>query len=182
MIFGDKIRLRAVEKEDLPNFAKWLNDRQVTKYLNMHSPLSNAAEEKWFDQLQESNSGEALSIDARVDNNWLHIGICSLNNIDMLSKNAEFGIFIGNKDYWNKGYSREATLLTLKHGFEDLNLHRIYLHVFEEHEKAIAVYQAAGFQHEGLLRDVLYKNGSYHNFIVMSILRSDWDKTKHKDS
>ena len=148
MIFGDKIRLRAVEKEDLPNYVKWLNDRQVTKYLNTHSPLSNAAEEKWFDHLQESNSSEALSIDARVDNNWLHIGICSLNGIDTLSKNAEFGIFIGNKDYWNKGCGREATLLTLKHGFEDLNLHLIYLHVFEEHKNAIVAYQAAGFQQE----------------------------------
>ncbi len=105
---------------------------------------------------------------------WVHIGNTGLHNIDFVTREAEFGIFIGEKSYWNQGLGREAALLTLKHGFEDLNLNRIFLFVFENNLRGIASYKAVGFVHEGTLREAIYKNGRYYNVLVMSVLHSEW--------
>lgn len=176
MLIGKKVRLRAVEREDLPNYVRWLNDREVTEFLLHHSPLSQAMEEKWFEtQLSiPPANGQVLAIDASVGSDWVHIGNTGLHNVDSVTREAEFGIFIGEKSYWNQGYGREATLLTLKHGFEDLNLNRIYLYVFENNLRGIAAYKAAGFVQEGTLREAIYKNGRYYNVLVMSVLHSEW--------
>ena len=176
MLVGKNVRLRALEKSDLPNCVRWLNDRDVTQFLLHNSPMSMAAEEKWFEHQQTipPTNGQVLAIEVLVEGQWVYIGNTGLHQIDSIIREAEFGIFIGEKQFWNKGYGREATLLTLKLGFEDLNLNRIYLYVFESNPRGIAAYKAAGFVQEGLLREAMYKNGKYINVLVMSVLRSEW--------
>lgn len=176
MLIGKKVRLRALEREDLPNCVRWLNDRDVTEFLLQNSPMSKAMEEKWFDsQLSiPPTSGQVLAIEALVGKDWMHIGNTGLHNIEPVTREAEFGIFIGEKNYWNQGLGREATHLTLKHGFDDLNLNRIFLFVFENNLRGIASYKASGFVQEGTLREAIYKNGRYYNVLVMSVLHSEW--------
>ena len=176
MLVGKKVRLRAIEREDLANCVRWLNDRDVTQFLIQSSPMSKAMEEKWFDSQMDISptSGQVLAIEALDGDRWIYIGNTGLHNVEPVTREAEFGIFIGEKSYWNKGYGREATLLTLKHGFEDLNLNRIFLFVFESNQRGIAAYKAAGFVQEGLLREAIYKDGRYYNVLVMSVLHSEW--------
>lgn len=176
MIIGKKVRLRAIERDDIPNFVRWLNDPDVTEFLLQNSPLSKAMEEKWFDNqlAQGPQHGHVLAIEALVEGHWLHIGNTGLHNLEWVTREGEFGIFIGEKQFWNQGFGREAALLTLKHGFENLNLNRIFLFVFESNQRGIASYKAAGFVQEGLLREAIYKNGRYDNVIVMSILHAEW--------
>jgi RimJ/RimL family protein N-acetyltransferase len=87
---------------------------------------------------------------------------------------AEFGIFIGEKEFWNQGLGTEATRLVLKHGFEDLNLHSIYLNVYSTNPRAKKAYEAAGFVQEGVQREAVFKNGRFIDLILMSILQSEW--------
>jgi len=176
MITGSKVRLRAIERTDIPNFVRWLNDPEVTENLLIHSPLSKAMEESWFDRhlAMNPNEGEVLGIEVMVGSTWVHVGNAGLHGIEPVHLAAEFGIFIGEKQYWNQGYGREAARLMLKHGFEDLNLNRIYLHVYETNPRAVRSYEAAGFKREGVLREAVYKNGKYLDVILMSVLHSEW--------
>lgn len=176
MIIGNKIRLRAIEREDIPRFVLWMNDPEVTKYLLMNAPLSKAMEEKWFEKQLEKpvTESQILAIEAQVGDEWVHIGNTGLHYMEPVTHESEFGIVIGNKDFWNKGYGREAARLILKHGFENLNLNRIYLYVVAENVRGIKAYEAAGFIKEGVLRQALYKNGKYNDIVVMSVLHSEW--------
>jgi RimJ/RimL family protein N-acetyltransferase len=176
MIYGKQVRLRAIEREDIPRFVRWENDPEVIKYTTMGAPLSHAMEEKWFDHQVETplTKGQVLAIEVRVGEEWVHIGNTDLHAIEAVTNAAEFGILIGEKEYWNKGYGREATRLMLKHGFENLNLNRIYLYVFVENVRAIKVYESAGFIKEGVLRQAMYKNGHYNDIVLMSVLHSEW--------
>ena len=133
-------------------------------------------EEKWFDKhlAMDPNEAEVLAIEILVGKDWVHIGNTGLHEIEPVHLAAEFGIFIGEKQYWNQGFGRKATLLMLKHGFEDLNLNRIYLYVYENNPRGITAYEAAGFKREGVMREAIYKNGSYINVILMSVLHSEW--------
>jgi diamine N-acetyltransferase len=177
MIYGERIRLRAVEREDIPRFVEWLNDPEVIAGLLINLPMASWDETRWFENLANRPAEERpLALDAgQPDGSWMHIGNVGLQQIEWTNRAAEFGIFIGDKSFWNNGYGTEATRLTLKHGFETLNLNRIYLHVYETNPGAIRAYEKAGFVHEGKLRQSVYRNGCYIDALLMSILRSEWD-------
>ena len=66
--------------------------------------------------------------------------------------------------------------LILKHGFETLNLNRIFLRVYANNPRAIRSYEKVGFVHEGTMRQSAYKDGQYIDVVFMSILRSEWQR------
>jgi RimJ/RimL family protein N-acetyltransferase len=178
MIIGDQIRLRAIEKEDLPSFVKWLNDPEVRQGLSLIMPLSLAEEEDWFaGVLKQSPFERPLAIEIQPDPKkeyWVFVGNCGFINIDWQNRLAEIGIHIGEKEYWNQGYGRKAMRLMLKHGFENLNLHRLWLQVFENNQRAIRSYEKAGFTLEGKFREAKYLEGKYLDVMIMSMLHSEW--------
>ncbi len=178
MILGDQIRFRAIEKEDLPKFVKWLNDPEVRQGLSMIAPLSMAEEENWFEGLSKRSPFERpLAIEIQPDpqvDEWIFVGNCGLIEIDWQNRSAEIGIFIGEKGYWNHGFGTRAMRLMLRYGFEDLNLHRIWLRVFESNQRAHRSYKKAGFTEEGNFRQAQYLDGKYVDVMIMSVLKTEW--------
>jgi RimJ/RimL family protein N-acetyltransferase len=175
MIYGKHIRLRGVEHSDVPRFHEWLNDPEVIEGLSIYLPMSMIDEEKWFEKLAQLEQAEKpLSIDLKNNGDWRLIGNIGIFNLEWPNRSAEFGIFIGDKSLWNKGYGTEAVELILKHGFETLNLNRIYLRVYSTNLRAKRSYEKAGFTAEGTLREAVYKNGKYADVHIMSVLRSEW--------
>ena len=174
--------MRAIERSDIPRFVRWLNDPDVTRFLLISSPLSSAMEENWFEEQLKvpPSEGQVLAIEVQAGEEWIHIGNTGLHNVDAINRNAEFGIFIGETGYHNKGLGTAATRLTLKHGFDNLNLNRIYLYVYENNPRAIKAYETAGFVREGMLRQAVFKNGRYLDLMVMSVLRSEWTNLHQK--
>lgn len=176
MIYGERLRLRAPEKEDLPLFVTWLNDPEVREGLALFLPMSMAKEEKWFgDMLTRPDISQPLTIEVSNRDTWVPIGNLSLFDFDHNARSAELGIMIGDKNYWNQGYGTEAVSLLIRHGFNTLNLHRIFLRVFENNGKAIRCYEKAGFIQEGILRQGYYSKGHYIDVYLMSILRAEWE-------
>lgn len=175
MIIGERVRLRAIEREDLPLFARWLNDPEVRENLLLYLPLSIPQEEKWFEEnLKKHVDEQPLGIEIYIKQKWQLIGNTSFFDIDRREQSAEVGIFIGEKQHWGKGYGGEAMRLMANHGFKDLNLNRIYLQVFETNQRGIRSYEKAGFKHEGRLREARFQNGRFIDTLMMSILKSEW--------
>lgn len=175
MIYGENIRLRAAERDDLPRFVDWLNDPEVIAGLIISLPMSMAQEEEWFKGvLQRPQAEQPMVIEARQGEGWKAIGNCGFHNIDWRSRAAEVGIFIGEKKLWNQGLGTEVMRLLLRHGFETLNLNRVALEVYASNPRAIRAYEKAGFVLEGRKRQAIFKNGAYQDVLVMSVLREDW--------
>jgi RimJ/RimL family protein N-acetyltransferase len=175
MIYGERVRLRATERADVKKFCVWVNDPDVTRYLSLYLPLSTVDEENWFDAMTKRDQSEKpLVIEVRDGEGWKMIGNCGVFGIDPVSRLGELGIMIGEKDEWNKGYGTETMTLLLRHGFDTLNLNRIFLHVYAENLRAKRSYDKAGFVEEGRLREAIYKHGKYGDVIVMSVLRPEW--------
>ena len=180
MISAERVRLRAIERDDIPRFVEWLNDPEVISGLLINLPLATWDETRWFENLANRPSEERpLALEARQPGGpWIHIGNAGLHQLDWIARSAEFGIFIGDKSFWNNGYGSAATRLMLKHGFETLNLNRISLQVYESNPRAIHVYEKVGFVHEGRLRQATFRNGRFIDILWMSILRSEWEANK----
>jgi len=177
MIYGKRIRLRHVEREDLPRFVAWLNDPEVRHGLAMYLPLSQVEEEQWFENvLKRERDEQPLVIEVEGQDGWTMIGNSGFFNIDWRNRSAELGIVIGDKAYWNKGYGTEVMRLLLHHGFTTLNLHRIFLRVFEGNPRAIRAYEKAGFVHEGRMRQAEFRDGKYLDVLLMSVLRPEWQE------
>ncbi len=176
MITGNRVRLRAIEKDDIQHFVIWLNDVEVSNGLGIYHPLSMAYEEKWFENMLNRPVDEhPLLIEVFQADYWRAIGNCGFHNIEWRCRSAEVGIFIGEKGLWNQGFGTEAMKLLLNYGFETLNLNRIALDVYETNPRAIRSYEKAGFVLEGRKRQAMYKHGEYIDILVMSILRSEWE-------
>ena len=179
IVYGKRIRLRAVEPGDVESFHAWVNDPEVTRGLAMYLPYSLADEKNWFDGLAKRDMREKpLAIEIKKGRAWKLIGNCGVFDIDSTARSAELGIMIGDKSEWNKGYGSETMSLLLRHCFETLNMNRVSLRVYTANVRAVRAYEKAGFQMEGRLREAVYKNGKYDDVLVMSVLRADWDQRK----
>jgi len=178
MILGDQIRLRAIEKDDLPSFVRWLNDPDVCQWLCMRYPLSLAEEEEWFAKMIKRPPAERpMAIEIQPDpkkDTWVFVGNCGFFDVSWENRSAEIGIHIGEKAYWDKGFGTKAMELILQFGFQSLNFHRIFLRVFENNQRAIRSYQKVGFIMEGRMRQAHYMNGKYVDVLLMSILQPEW--------
>jgi diamine N-acetyltransferase len=181
VIYGGRIRLRGVEKADVPKFHEWINDPDVNEGLAVYLPMSMADEEGWLERASRSEQSEKpLAIEMRDRQDWRLIGNCGFFNIEWTHRAAEFGIMIGEKSVWNKGYGTETVKLILQHGFETLNLNRIYLRVYSTNPRARRAYEKAGFVLEGTMREGVYKHGGYADIHIMSVLRSEWDARRER--
>jgi len=175
MISGEWTRLRAVTADDLRRFVGWFNDPEVTQGLSRISPLNIEEERRWFEESNQKDVFERpLAIDALHEGKWAHIGSCGFFNHDPVAQQAELGILIGDKRFWDQGLGTEAMRLLLQHGFETLNFRRISLRVLEFNQRARKVYERVGFVHEGRLRQDAFRRGKYWDTLVMGILRSEW--------
>jgi RimJ/RimL family protein N-acetyltransferase len=171
---GMLLRLRAQEIDDLERGHAWTNDREISYQMGTRYPRSLAEQERRLNEQPPGGYGNGvrLAIDT-LDGR--HIGSTDFVPADADDRCAGMGIMIGDKGYWSRGYGTDAVLTLLRFGFEQMNLNRIWLHVFEYNERAIACYKKCGFQIEGRLRDHLYQEGRYSDVIEMAILRDEFD-------
>jgi RimJ/RimL family protein N-acetyltransferase len=175
MILGKTIRLRAVEREDLKLLVAWLNDPEVRENLSMYNPISMGHEELWYETtLKRPSDEQPLAIEVLEKENWVIIGDISLMHLNWKVREAEVGLFIGEKSYWNRGFGRKAIRLILRHAFQTMNLNRVFLRVNETNLRGIRSYEKTGFVHEGRLRQAAFLNGHYIDLLLMGILRSEW--------
>jgi diamine N-acetyltransferase len=182
MIISDRVRLRAMEKDDLPRFVAWFNDPDVRRNLLIYKPLSMGQEEKWYqDILNRPIDEHPLCIEVLEGSNWVMIGNTGFLNINTHDRSAEVGISLGNKQFWDQGFGTDSLRLLVDHGFNQMNLNRIYLHVFETNLRGIRCYEKVGFKHEGRLREARFLDGKYIDVLVMSILKHEWKITKKKN-
>ena len=168
MLYGTKIRLRALERADIPRFVKWFNDPEVREHLAMYRPLSLAQEEKWFERHAELDPADHVFAIETLEGE--HIGNVGLHRVDWKDRHAELGIVIGEKEYWSQGYGTDTILTLLAYAFETLNLHRVFLRVDADNLRGIRCYEKCGFQREGTLREVVFRDGAYKDQHLMAVL------------
>ena len=172
-ITGDRIYLRPLDAEaDLDRCLGWINDPELQARIGRRHPMSRAQEKEWL--AGQYKREDHLNLAIVLKDGDQHVGNCGFNQIDYINRSAEFGILIAERDAWGKGYGPEAIGLILKHGFEELGLHRVWLWAYSFNQHAVRAYEKAGFKHEGVLREAYFRHGSYHDHIVMSVLESEW--------
>jgi len=180
MIVGKKTRLRPIEREDIPRFVEWFSDPDVRQHLDQYLPVSVSQEEHWFEEMLNRMRKRQDFVFAIETMDGEHIGNIGLHKINWKDRHAEMGIVIGEKDKWGQGYGTDALRTLLGLVFDEMNLHRVYLRVNVDNDRAIRCYEKVGFRHEGTLRETAFREGAYHDRHIMGILRTEFDKGDEK--
>lgn len=170
--------LRELTRNDIEKINEWRNNHDIID--NLGAPfryISKDIDESWFSSyLNTRNNNVRLAIVSCESKSM--IGAVYLTNIDWISRAAEFAIWIGEKSEQGRGAGRYATTSVLNHAFNDLGLNRVYLTALTENERARALYKKVGFKEEGILRAAGFKNGKHRDMVVMSILASEYAKSR----
>jgi diamine N-acetyltransferase len=175
IIRGALVYLRAAERSDIPTFVRWFNDADVLAHLEMYAPMSEAAEHAWFDRMLERQGSTDFHFVICLLADGRAIGTAGLHFVDQVNGNAMFGIAIGEKDEWDKGYGTDALRATCDFGFGQLRLERIGLMVYAGNARGRRAYEKAGFTLEGTLRRAHFSRGRHEDVHVMSMLRDEWE-------
>lgn len=106
----------------------------------------------------------------------IFVGCCSLiPQQDIYRLNAEIGYWIG-EPYWGKGYATEVVKLLLNVAFEELNLSRVYAHIFEFNKGSMRVLEKAGFHKEAIIKSSIIKEGKIFDEHLYSIRKDEKDR------
>ncbi len=174
MFSGEKVRLREYKKEDVKIAQRFINDEEIIRTLRptVPYPCTLEEEQKWFEKVSSTNDTYNFAIETLKDSRY--IGGCGVNKVDWKNSVVTVGIFIGDKDYWGKGYGTDAMKILIRFIFEQMNVNKVKLHVYSFNERALKSYKKCGFVKEGVLRQEIFKDGKYHDIIAMGILREEY--------
>jgi len=174
-IRGELVYLRPAERDDIDAFVRWFADEEVTRNLAVRAPFSKAMEEQWFTGMLERQGKDAYHFVICLLADDRPIGTAGFHQVNYEDGHASFGISIGEKGEWSKGYGTDALRAICDFGFGELRLERIELDVYEPNARARRSYEKAGFVTEGTLRQAHYSDGRFQDVVRMALLRGEWE-------
>ncbi len=175
---GERVILRPMLAEDAAAMFASMDDAEGMRLTGTHATFTLVQLEQWAASRQDSDDRLDLSIIDRETGAWA--GELAINDWDSDNHSCNFRIAIGPAGR-NRGLGSEATRLVIEYVFEHLPINRIGLDVFGFNPRALHVYERAGFTREGVLRAALYWDGKYHDSILMSILRDEWEARRARE-
>ena len=171
------VKLEYFEKADSNLLIGWIDSEELM--INWAGslfsfPLTESSMDWYISKTNNLQSSNAFNYKVVDENTGEVVGHISLGGISRKNRSARISrVFISN-GHKGKGYCKIMIRAILKIGFEDLNLHRISLGVYDFNTAALKCYQSAGFIIEGINRDVLKHNDKWWSLVEMSVLEDEW--------
>ena len=175
MIKGELVGLRAVEQEDLIHLRDWRNIPNFRKNFREVRELSLEDQNAWFDSLQKTKQINFMFVIVDLKTNEI-IGAAGLLYTNWIIRSADYSFYIGHDQLYigNDGRAEEATQLLLNYGFNDLNLNKVWMELYEYDEEKINFFMSKfKFKKDGLLRENCFHAGRYWDSLIISLLKSD---------
>ncbi|SRR5258706_11333880 len=170
MIKGKIIGLRALERDDLMLLRDWRNISSFRKNFREHKELSMTNQQVWFDRTMASRDDFMFIIERLEDKKPL--GACGLLYTNWIIRSADFSFYIGHEEaYIDNDYAKEAASLLIDYGFGNLNLHKIWMELYEFDKMKLDFFiNEFGFVKDGKLRDNCFEGGRYWNSFIISLI------------
>jgi len=170
--------IKPSEVSDVPAIVALRNDPATFIHLHDANQYSEAQTENWLRHLPATSKRYSVFP-------WLNspvtppelgpfIGLVRVDRIDSVSRNCAVGLDLV-PEHRGKGLSQKVYAWLLDYLFHQLNMHMVYLEVLESNTRAQHVYERLGFRVDGRLRQRVFRNGTYEDSILMSLLRSEYE-------
>jgi hypothetical protein len=178
MIKGKQVGLRAVEKGDLEKFRDWRNIADFRKHFREVRELSLSDQEAWFDSLQKTKHINFMFtiVDLKTAE---PIGAAGILYVNWINRSGDFSFYIGKDGQYidEDGLAEEAAKLLIDYGFNNLNLHKIWMELYEFDTRKLDFFiDSFHFKKDGTLRDNCFEEGNYWDSHIISLLSSENQK------
>ena len=173
-ITGRRVLLRPVEESDYPLIHRWMNDREVWRYMDYERPYSLADVREDVERSRQEGYPFTIVVGDRP------IGRIGLNQFRRRDRICSIYMYVGEPDYWGQGYAGDAVLTLVGHAFDHLDLHQVELWALADNNRAIAAYRRCGFVEEGRLRERSFKEGRWVDRLVMSVNREEFTRARQE--
>ncbi|MBI1920083.1 MAG: GNAT family N-acetyltransferase [Geobacter sp.] len=170
------IRIVPLEEKHLEGLLKIRNEKSTRDNLTNPNIFVLEQSKKWFSGLK--NDGSKLYLAIENSNDEL-LGYIRCDEWDKLNNSIRFGCDIAS-EHRNKGLATQSCNLVLHYFFEKLNLNRVWLLVLASNTIGIKLDKRLGLKIEGVQRQAIFRNGTYHDYVMMSILKSEFYKIRKK--
>jgi RimJ/RimL family protein N-acetyltransferase len=171
VVHGDGLALREYRPDDLERLLAAFGDSDLEAWNPGPGDADGARE--WMQRRNDWTSGEHASW-AVTDGSGVLLGSVSLHHLDLEQGDSEIGYWT-SPDARGRGVAVGAVRLAVAWAFGDLGLHRVHLYHAVENPPSCRVATAAGFRHEGVLRESYrYSDGAYRDEHLHAILASEW--------
>ena len=154
------------------DYVDWMNDPDVIRYMESGG---NYTEEKLRSFLKEVEEKEILFWAIHLKENGMHLGNIKMDPVSEKDSRAEYGIMMGRKSEWGKGYAREASNAIIDYCFNELGIRKITLGVVADNEAAVHLYKTMGFSQEGVYKKHSLYEGKYCDIIRMALFNPDFE-------
>jgi len=173
IVAGQRVFLSHPRPEDVPLYARWFADLELTTYLGqVGQSFTIEQEQDWYENLVKDRDHKLFAIVVREGQR--PIGSIGFHAVDYRRGITELGIAIGDKAAWGQGYGAEAVRLMCDYGFTFLGLHTIYLWHVAFNQRGHHAYLKAGFKEAGRIRGAEVFDGQRYDRILMDITREDF--------
>lgn len=171
---GNKVRLVPLDKErHFANCVRWLNDPTITEWTLVGDlPLTNAAEEEFFERVCKDTSTDVLFAIETLEEE--HIGIAGIHSIDYRHGVAITGTLIGRKQFHRRGYGSDAIAIRTRYAFDVLGLRLLLTEVLAGNIGSLKAVQHCGYREVGRTPARWWKRGAYHDSVHLALTHDEW--------
>jgi RimJ/RimL family protein N-acetyltransferase len=169
---GKLVRLRAFEEDDIPRANELVWDPDVSRFLAIAWPESVAGTRAFWERTRDAAESEGPTFVIELLSGGDLIGLCGFFDLSRRNRSAELGIWIG-KPYWERGFGADAVRTLCRFGFEEMNVQRVGLSVYEGNLRGVRAYEKVGFKEEGRARRAHFIDGTYVDVIRMGLLKEE---------
>jgi RimJ/RimL family protein N-acetyltransferase len=166
---GKLVRLRAIEEEDLATLHALFNDPEVQRTLAVNWLEPMAGTRRWWEGVRANPETAAFAVETLAEE---LIGACSLEDMNPAARAAALGIWIG-RPFWDRGFGTDSVRVLCRFGFEEMNLQRIGLSVYDINSRGIKAYEKVGFKEEGRARRAHFIDGRHVDVVRMGLLAEE---------
>lgn len=152
LLENERIRLRALEPEDLDCLYRWENDDRLWAYGSTLSPFSRFVLRQYIENsgqdLFEAKQLRLMIVEKATD---LPIGTIDLYDFDPFHLRAGVGILI-DAEHQKLGFAREALTLMQGYAFKFLKMNQLYAFIPAMNIASLHLFRSCGFSESGMLR------------------------------
>lgn len=179
-LHGDRVVLRAIERQDLKPLMEFHNDPEIGAMLEFSWPLSTVDQEAFFERQRIDERSKRLVIETAEHG---VVGYTGLWGIDWIDGRAVNGIVVGKKEARRRGYAADALDTIAAAAFDQLRLHRLDARIYEFNEASLKLYvDRCGWVIEGRQREWVYRDGRHWDLILVGMTASDFAARRGRTS
>ncbi|MBU5441002.1 UDP-4-amino-4,6-dideoxy-N-acetyl-beta-L-altrosamine N-acetyltransferase [Paenibacillus sp. MSJ-34] len=162
------------KEEHLEQVLTWRTRPEVTQYMFTDIEYNIKKQLQWF----QSISNDQTSKYWIAALNGVHIGLVSLNEIDLRNKRCSWGYYIGESSYRMIGGMIAPYIYN--YVFDQLGLKKITGMVMEGNINIRKMHEFHGCREVGVYKEHVYKNDRYHDVYLYELLDRDWRVQKER--